>query len=66
MARKASTKVVAEPATPREVRVWLLEQSELPEGVTVAQRGRLSSGAKEYFTNSTGRPVAVAEVAAAE
>lgn len=64
MARRAAAKVeTAEPAAVNEVRAWLLEQSELPEGVSVAQRGRLSAQAKEYFTSSTGRPVAVPESA---
>lgn len=65
MARRAA--VAAQPeATPREVRSWLLEQSELPEGVTVGARGRLSSAAKEHFTASTGRGIVVAEAPAAE
>lgn len=45
-------------AAPREVRAFLLEQAELPEGVTVGQRGRLSKEAKQYFTSQTGREVA--------
>lgn len=53
-------------ATPREVRAFLLEQAELPEGVTVGARGRLSAAAKEYFTTSTGREIVVAETASAE
>lgn len=44
-------------ATPREVREYLLSQSELPEGVTVGARGRLSNKAKEHFTALTGREV---------
>jgi hypothetical protein len=45
-------------ASPREVRAFLLEQNDLPEGVAVGQRGRLSKEAKQYFTNQTGREVA--------
>lgn len=48
-------------ATPREVRAYLLEQSELPEGVTVGARGRLSAAAKAHFTTATGRPIVEAE-----
>lgn len=55
-----------EVATPREVRTFLLEQGELPEGVTVGQRGRLSKQAKEYFTAQTGREVAEPVTASAE
>lgn len=45
-------------ASPREVRAYLLEnQSNLPEGVTVGQRGRLSKEAKAFFTQQTGREV---------
>lgn len=56
---RAKTKVLAqEPATPREVREYLLANSaSLPEGVTVASRGRLSAAAKTYFTDSTGRGI---------
>ena len=43
-------------ATPREVREYLLT-SELPEGVTVGARGRLSKPAKEFFTARTGREI---------
>jgi hypothetical protein len=55
-------------ASPREVRAFLLEQAELPENVTVGQRGRLSKEAKQYFTSVTGREIAepVAVSAAAE
>lgn len=58
MPRK-NTKVIAqEPATPREVRAYLLENTaNLPDGVTVAARGRLSAAAKEHFTSATGRPI---------
>lgn len=69
MARRnaAATKVEAvEPAAVNEVRAWLLEQSTLPEGVTVAARGRLSAQAKAHFTEATGRPVAAPQVSAAE
>lgn len=52
-------------ASPREVRAFLLEQGELPEGVTVGQRGRLSNKAKEFFTSLTGREVAEPTAAAA-
>jgi hypothetical protein len=46
-------------ASPREVRAFLLENNEnLPEGVVVGQRGRLSQKAKEFFTAQTGREVA--------
>ena len=45
-------------ASPREVRAFLLAQPELPEGVTVGQRGRLSREAKQYFTDRTGQEVA--------
>jgi len=62
MARKASGPA----ATPREVRAFLLEQAELPEGVTVGARGRLSAAAKEHFTKSTGREIVVAETVSAE
>lgn len=55
------TQATSEKATPREVRAFLLEQVELPEGVTVGQRGRLSTAAKEYFTAQTGREIVVAE-----
>lgn len=51
-------------ATPREVRTFLLEQNDLPEGVTVGQRGRLSKEAKAYFTAQTGREVAAPVTAA--
>jgi len=45
-------------ASPREVRAYLLENSErLPEGVSVGQRGRLSQQAKDFFTAETGREV---------
>lgn len=44
-------------ATPREVRAFLLEQSDLPEGVTVGARGRLSKPARELFTARTGREI---------
>jgi hypothetical protein len=45
-------------ASPREVRAYLLEnQGNLPEGVTVGQRGRLSKEAKDFFTDKTGRKV---------
>jgi hypothetical protein len=65
MARRAA--VAAKPdATPREVRTWLLEQDELPEGVTVGARGRLSAAAKDYFTAQTGQGIVVAEAPAAE
>lgn len=54
-------------ASPREVRAWLLENSEtLPEGVTVGQRGRLSQPAKDHFTAATGREVASPTAAVAE
>jgi len=56
-------------ASPREVRAFLLENSEqLPEGVTVGQRGRISKEAKAFYTERTGREVAspTAAVAAAE
>jgi hypothetical protein len=67
MARRAAAKNVdVTPASAQEVRAWLLEQSELPEGVTVASRGRLSSAARAHFTEATGRPIAEREVAAAE
>jgi hypothetical protein len=52
-------------AAPREVREWLLAQGELPEGVTVGQRGRLSTAAKEHFTASTGREVAAPQTSEA-
>lgn len=64
MARKSA--VAQPPATPREVREWLLEQDELPEGVTVGARGRLSAAAKGHFTSSTGREIVVPEAPAAE
>lgn len=53
------TKVLAqEPATPREVREYLLANSAgLPEGVSVASRGRLSAAAREHFTTETGRSI---------
>lgn len=44
-------------ASPREVRAFLLSQPTLPEGVTVGQRGRLSTAAKDYFTAQTGQEV---------
>lgn len=44
-------------ASPREVRAFLLAQPALPEGVTVGQRGRLSTAAKDYFTAQTGQEV---------
>jgi hypothetical protein len=62
-ARKTRTKaatVSADPATPREVREYLLSAS-LPAGVTVGARGRLSQSAKDFFTAQTGRPIVVAE-----
>lgn len=66
MARKAKSAAVdVSPASPQEVREYL-SNTTLPEGVTVAARGRLSTRAKEYFTEQTGRPVAVIERAAAE
>jgi hypothetical protein len=55
------TQATNEKATPREVRAFLLEQAELPEGVTVGARGRLSAAAKEYFVTQTGREIVVAE-----
>lgn len=48
---------MSQSATPREVRAFLLEQGELPEGVTVGARGRLSKPAKEFFTARTGREI---------
>lgn len=56
---RGKTKVLAqEPATPREVREYLLANSAgLPEGVSVASRGRLSAAAKEHFTAQTGRTI---------
>lgn len=58
-----ATKVKGGPAaTPREVREFLLsEDANLPEGVTVGARGRLSQAAKNHFTASTGREILVAE-----
>lgn len=53
-------------ASPREVRAFLLEQAELPENVTVGQRGRLSKEAKAYFTKQTGREVVSPTVATAD
>jgi len=53
-------------ATPREVRAWLLAQDELPEGVTVGARGRLSTAAKNHFTAKTGQEIVVPEAPAAE
>lgn len=57
--RRSKTKVIAqEPATPREVREYLLANSaNLPEGVSVATRGRLSAAAREHFTTETGRSI---------
>lgn len=57
--KRGKTKVLAqEPAVPREVREYLLANSaSLPDGVTVASRGRLSAAAKTYFTESTGRSI---------
>lgn len=67
MARRAAAKTVeVTPASPQEVRAWLLEQSTLPEGVTVAARGRLSSAAKAHFTESTGRPIGAQETVSAD
>jgi hypothetical protein len=59
-AARSKTKVLsAEPATPREVREYLLANSaNLPDDVTVASRGRLSGAAKTYFTDATGRTIA--------
>ena len=56
------------PASAREVRAYLLEQdpASLPEGVSVGARGRLSTAAKEYFTNETGREILVPETVSAE
>lgn len=45
-------------ASPREVRAYLLNRQDLPEGVTVGQRGRLSKEAKAFFTQQTGQEVA--------
>jgi hypothetical protein len=57
MGRKKAA-VSAEPATAREARAYLLENSEnLPEGVVVGQRGRLSQAARDFFTEQTGRPI---------
>jgi len=50
-------------ATPREVRAFLLAQDQLPENVTVGQRGRLSKEAKAYFTAQTGQEVAEQQTA---
>ena len=61
------TQATQNAATPREVRAYLLEhQAELPEGVTVGARGRLSAPAKEFFTSRTGRDIVVAETVSAE
>jgi len=49
--------VMSNAASPREVRAFLLAQDNLPEGVTVGQRGRLSQEAKAYFTAQTGQEV---------
>lgn len=58
MPRKAKTVIEQEPATPREVREYLLENSaNLPDGVKVAGRGRLSAAAKSHFTEATGRSI---------
>ncbi len=54
--RAKAAPVSAEPATPREVREYLLSAS-LPDGVTVGARGRISQPAKDFFTASTGRPI---------
>lgn len=58
-ASRSKTKVLdQEPATPREVREYLLANSAaLPEGVTVGTRGRLSTAAREHFTTATGRSI---------
>lgn len=54
-------------ASPREVRAFLLEnQGNLPEGVTVGQRGRLSKEAKSFYTEQTGREVASPTAAVTE
>lgn len=53
-------------ATPREVRAFLLEQNDLPEGVVVGQRGRLSRAAKDEYRNRTGREIAEPVTASAE
>lgn len=66
MARGSKTAVQADPASPREVRAYLLENSDsLPEGVTVGARGRLSAAAKQHFTDKTGRPIVEPTVAVA-
>lgn len=58
MARRKSATVNVEPATAREAREYLLENAaDLPEGVNVGSRGRLSTAAKEHFTKVTGRPI---------
>jgi hypothetical protein len=45
-------------ASAAEARTWLQNNPEvLPEGVTVGARGRLSTQAREAFTNATGRQV---------
>lgn len=55
---------MSEVAQPREVRAFLLENTDrLPEGVTVGQRGRLSKEAKAFYTEQTGREVAAPVVA---
>ena len=61
MARRKSTPQV-EPASPTEARQWLLN-ADLPDGVSVSPRGRISKAAQEFFTQQTGRPI-VAPVAA--
>lgn len=61
-----TTELNGGPATAREVRAFLLEQSELPDGVTVGARGRLSTAAKEHFTAQTGREIVEPTAVAAE
>jgi hypothetical protein len=56
--RATKAAVSVEPATPRDVREYLLNV-QLPEGVTVGARGRLSQAAKDFFTAETGRPIVV-------
>lgn len=61
------TQALQNAASPREVRAFLLENSDrLPEGVTVGSRGRLSKEAKAFFTQETGREVVAPQTASAE
>jgi hypothetical protein len=56
---------MSEVASPREVRAYLLNNSErLPEGVVVGQRGRLSKEAKAFFEQETGQRIAEPTAAA--